>query len=480
MQLLPNDILREIYSYLDKSTQCQFNCVFANLTVSKRCYTKTLGEQALEDGNYNIFLECKTLLYPRCYIAAVKGNLMEAVKYLKDHDVQQPQKLPFVCVKYNREDIYAIIKTRDTSKYVCKSVAYGCTWLKKTTIIKNMANKKLLKYAVRYGNLELVKRITQKDSDCIKFKHLYIAKVRGYTEILHLFFDKMNWIEHQYIYLLDDVDLFKKVYPNWRNEFFKEDYFTESWRYLSFELLRYFVKEMFFKLLERTYSIMPNFVLIGDPYYTEENTVTHYNLIYELRRIRYRLYIDICKEIAVNTCDYFLFFLADDEKTRATLTIMKKYLPSPYNQYSYSNYDKYYNVSSEYFTIEEHLNTFCLYGGISFVKYCETRNITLDNNMLYKVAIQTGDKEILQYIIAKGWIPSTKDFLYSLKNPNTKCTVKYIKNGAQIIRRQKRWSYSRELIEIVYQALTVPVEQEHIKELCSQSTLLYLYAKNIL
>lgn len=116
MNVLPAELTTQIYTGLDLSTKAQWHCVCSSFRKPVKAEGITAA-QALKDGHLAIFQEYKLPLLSNYYKCVIKGKLAEqdaiiVVQGLINSNVRQSVKLSFLCVKYNKEYLYKLIKKR--------------------------------------------------------------------------------------------------------------------------------------------------------------------------------------------------------------------------------------------------------------------------------------------------------------------------------------------------------------------------------
>jgi hypothetical protein len=522
MLCLPQELHQLITVYLDSSSQSCYNMICKAIFISYHGRI-LLAEQALKDGNHNIFLfaiEFQPLL-SRYYSAAVKGNLPEAITLLKENNVKQHPRLQLECVKYDRQDIFSIINTRNSGIYAKKCVAVGRSWLPRLFRAKNPENEYMLKYAIKYNNSPLMKRLITKDlkSDSILYKMLYYAKTHNYTEIFSILVEHTK--DHQfptnYLCLIDDISLFEIHRPSWRTDTFGTH--STLWFYFSFELLRHLHITTFQATLEHRNSLFPNDItkktIAYEPGQREDITYI-FQQEYRIPVIlSSRLISSDHKHEPFESATHLLFLLSNYEKVAYVPkklhglpkeeydlleVVLQRTQENAYKQgrkkfgkyYPYlgrrlvmTNEDiqSYYDYCPACFLREDNLLVFFKYGGLSFLLWCVEKGIAYNMKYLYTIAIDSGQKELLIYLLER-YKPTFEDFLYACRNSNPKCVHKCIEDWELKITCRRRGKYTRENILVVYTYLPDKnVLIERVKELveyCSVSTLLFLKRNGIL
>lgn len=419
---LPKDIIKEITNKCDASTQASLFITIKNNSPLRtgRC----LAEQALIDGHYQLFLYAieRQPLLSTYYLAAIKGNLPEAIALLQNNNIKYSQKAVFHAVRHNRPEIFALFKRRDQGTYALKC----CTvpdrpWLPKIMRAKNPVGKKLLYYAVKYGNLELVEKIIYKQTSWVTEEMLWLAKVKGHRDVLDFLFS-IKKVDELWIYLIDDFQLFERRYPDWKEDILVSN--TKAWTWGAFEI---------------AWHILTHHA-------PEALTKDNYNT-FELFQIMtscfgFRSRIGNNQEM-FPTIEYMIFFLINYEgalknKERGRyFPVLVTYILFP-EHYLTSNYE----YAPEHFTKPESLRITTTYAQDIFALWCEKNNIALEKSHLFQVAVERGNRNLLDFLFERGYVPSFKEFLFSLQDPNPKRIRKTILDRKCVIEegREGRWT----------------------------------------
>lgn len=517
MLSLPLEIHTLIDDLLPSSSRACFNMVCKSI-ITKRTKSILLAEQALKDGYYNIFLfaiEFQPLL-SRYYTAAVQGNVLNAIQFLKENGIKQPYRLPLECVRHDREEIFTAINPKYTGVYARKCAAFGRSWLPRQFRMHNPESRALFKYAVRYNNLLMVKRLVPKCSQIDIQKALHYAKTHKLTEIFELLMEGIDNFKEDFIWFIDDVSLLERIKPDWRDSYL-ETIRSPLWVYCSFELLRYATLDRYSAIVNLRNETFPE-DRIDITYNTQEHEDWFHIMLqeicagYTIKSLLREVKTSNHKHEYFNYHSHLLFFACNYERLsnrpkelgglpqeydllNTTLTSVDKdyvyrrrkkfckYIPHMCDYFVMDNEEiqRHYDYCPECFLREDIFLTLLKYGGPNFVYWCEKKNIAYNKRYVYTIAIDYGEIDLLNHILTT-FTPNFNDFLYACKNFNPKAMSKCIKNWELCSIYTKKGDYKRQCILIVYDYVKdLLVENANrLADFCSVSTLLYMKQQGIL
>lgn len=217
------ELQAKIFAYCDLSTRVSLRLTcscFDQLLVNKKRSDRFLAEQALLDGNYELFLfaqEWRQPLLSEYYLSAIESNLPQAVSYLLAKDVIPFPNILDECVKHDKEELFHLLLRECKLKPI--DITYlnmlpNRPWLpvelKRELNIENLRRR--IGAVLRSGNLELIDLYFQNQMQKFLMRELRMFRQKVLHNVKSYICAKLNsaLLEWQDVAYFDNVTLFEQ------------------------------------------------------------------------------------------------------------------------------------------------------------------------------------------------------------------------------------------------------------------------------